>query len=267
MPWSRNTPWRQGSVLAQKDFQAVGLTDVPDADLAIAISHDCDIANDNLDVEPAVEFIFARILEQHDGIFTNGKNPRTLHIDYKHDGQIVFFELLASKKLILPKNMLENLQPDETYKLNTHSGQILQSWLAARYRRHALPNRLVDRLEAVFKHIEDKGKKNSAGILSFRLSYDPQDELPPEEPYELWISIVYISSDKDEYREMAVNIASSLQKEFPNLLEKTKHSGTVDLRKCEAVSEMEFTLRDMRDTVEYHLEHLSYRTEPSGPVI
>lgn len=267
MPWSRNTTWRQGSVLAQKDFQAVGLTDVPDADLAIAISHDCDIASNNLKVEPAVEFIFARILEQRDGNFTNGKNPRTLHIDYyKHDGQIVFFELLASKKLILHKNMLENLQPDETYKLNTHSGQILQSWLAARYRRHALPNRLVDRLEAVFEHIEDKGKKNSAGILSFRLSYDPQDELPPEEPYELWISIVYIS-DKDEYREMAVNIASSLQKEFPNLLEKTKDSGTVDLRKCEAVSEMEFTVRDMRDTVEYHLEHLSYRTEPSGPVI
>jgi hypothetical protein len=247
----------------------VGCTGVPDTDLAIAISHDCDIAA-NLDVEPAVEFIFARILEQRDGNFTNGKNPRTLHIDYihidyKHDGQIVFFELLASKRLILHKNMLENLQPDETYKLNTHSGQILQSWLAARYRRHALPNSLVDRLTAVFKHINDKGKKNSAGILSFRLSYDPKDELPAEEPYELWISIVYI--DKDEYREMAVNIASSLEKEFPNLLEKTKHSGTVDLRKCEAVSEMEFTVRDMRDTVEYHLEHLSYRTEPSGPVI
>jgi hypothetical protein len=52
-----------------------------------------------------------------------------------------------------------------------------------------------------------------------------------------------------------------------NLLEKTKDSGTVDLRKCEAVSEMEFTLRDMRETVEYHLEHLSYRTEPPGPII
>jgi len=266
MPWSRNTTWRQGSVLAQKDFQAVGLTDVPDADLAIAISHDCDIANDNLDVEPAVEFIFACILEQDNGNFTYGKNPRILHIDYKHDGQIVFFELLASKRLILHKNILENLQPDETYKLNTHSGQILQSWLAARYRRHALPNSLVDRLRAVFKHIDDKGKKNSAGILSFRLSYDPEDELPPEEPYELSISIVYII-DKAEYGEMAVNIASSLKKEFPNLLEKTKDSGTVDLRKCEAVSEMEFTVRDMRDTVEYHLEHLSYRTEPSGPVI
>ena len=83
----------------------------------------------------------------------------------------------------------------------------------------------------------------------------PKMNSPPEEPYELSISIVYII-DKDEYGEMAVNITSSLKKEFPNLLEKTKDSGTVDLRKREAVSEMEFTVRDMRDTVEYHLRTL-----------
>ena len=265
MPWSRNTTWRQGSVLAQKDFQAVGLTDAPDVDLAIAISHDCDIANDNLDIEPVVEFIFARILEQRNGNYTHGKNPRTLHLDYTHGENLVVLELLASKRLILQKNRLLAVQPDESYRL-THSRQILQSWLAARYRRHALPNSLVDRLREVFAYIEKKGKNNSSGILSFRLSYDPEDELLPEEPYELWLNVVYIT-DKDEYRAMSEDIAQSLKTEFPNLLEKTKDYGNVILRKCEAVSEMEFTLRDLRETVEYHLEHLSYRTEPSGPVI
>jgi len=266
MPWSRNTTWRQGSVLAQKDFQAMGLTNALDTDLAVAISHDCDIANDNLDAEPAVEFVFARTLEQHNGNYTHGKNPRTLHLNYTHDGQIVFFELFASQRLILQKNVLETVQPDETYELNNHSGQILQSWLAARYRRHALPNSLVDRLRGVFDYIEKEGKKNSSGILSFRLSYEPESELPPEEPYELWISIVYIT-DETEYGETAEKIANSLKTEFSKLLDKTKDSGTVDLRKCEAISEMAFTLRDMRETVEYHLEHLSYRTEPSGSII
>lgn len=265
MPWSRNTTWRQGSVLAQKDFQAAGLTDAPDADLAIAISHDCDIANDNLDIEPVVEFILARIPKQRNGNFTHGKNPRTLHLDYTHGEHLVSLELLASKRLILQKNRLLVVQPDESYKL-THSPQILQSWLAARYRRHALPNSLVDRLHEVFTYIEKKGKNNSSGILSFRLSYDPEDELLPEKPYELWLNVVYIT-DKDEYRAMSEDFAQSLLKEFPNLLEKTKDCGKVILRRCEAVSEMEFTFRDMRETVEYHLEHLSYRTEPSGPVI
>ena len=91
MPWSRNTSWRQGSVLAQKDFQAVGLTDAPNADLAVAISHDCDIANDNLEAEPAVEFIFARILEQTERkLYAYGKIRRTLHLQYEHVGKTVF---------------------------------------------------------------------------------------------------------------------------------------------------------------------------------
>jgi hypothetical protein len=264
MPWSRNTIWRQGGVLAQKDFQAVGLTDKPDADLAIAISHDCDIANDNLDTEPAVEFIFSRILEEHNGNYTHGKNPRILHLDYIHNGQTVWIELIASGRVIVQKNSLEAIQPNQTYSLITR--QTLQSWLAVRYRRIALPNSLVERLRSVSTYIEKEGKRNSSGILSFRLSYEPQDELLPEEPYELWLSIVYVT-DKAEYATMAANIAQSLKTEFPNLLEKTKDSGMVDLRKCEAVSEIEFTLRDMRDTVEYNLEHLSYRTEPSGPII
>lgn len=262
MPWSRNTSWRQGSVLAPKDFQAAGLTPAPKNTLAIAISHDCDIANDNLDAEPAVEFIFACRIEQQNGNYTHGKNPRILHLNYRQGEETAFFELLASKKVIVPKDLLETIEPDENYTLIS-SRQVLQNWLAARYRRHALPNSLVDRLREVFKYIEKEGKKNSDGILSFRLSYDPTDELSPEEVYELWLSIVYIT-DKDEYESMAVKLAEGLKAEFPNLLVKTKESGKVDLRRCEAVSETEFTFRDIRDTVEYHLEHLSYRTEPPG---
>jgi len=266
MPWSRNTTWRQGSVLAQKYFQVLGLTASPNANLAIAISHDCDIANDNLDIEPDVEFISACIVGESNGNNTHGKNPRNLHLKYTHGENSVFLELLASKRLMLQKNMLEAVQPDETYKLDAHCRQILQSWLAARYRRHALPNSLVERLKNVFNYIEREGKKNSSGILAFRLSYEPESELPPEEPYELWLSIVYIT-DKTEYGEMAEEIASSIKTKFSTLLEKTKDSGTVDLRRCEALSEMEFTLHDMRETVEFRLEHLSYRDEPSGVVI
>jgi hypothetical protein len=166
---------------------------------------------------------------------------------------------------MVPKSLLEAIQPKQTYTLMS-SRQVLQSWLAARYRRHALPNSLVERLRTVFGYIEKEGKKNSAGILSFRLSYEPEDELPPNEAYELWLSIVYIT-DKAEYGSMAQKIAQSMKTEFPKLLDKTKNNGTVDLRQCEAFSEEEFTLRDMRETVEYHIEHLSYRTDPPGPMV
>ncbi|MGB7412718.1 MAG: hypothetical protein WA902_00780 [Thermosynechococcaceae cyanobacterium] len=265
MPWSRNTSWRQGSVLVRRDFQQAGLLEKPDGHLAIAISHDCDIANDNLNAEPAVEFIFARILDEQNGNYAHGKNPRTLHLQYRCEGKAIFFELIVSNKVMVTKINLEAVQPDQTYDL-IGSRHVLQSWLAARYRRHALPNSLVDRLRAVFSFIEKEGKKNSSGILSFQLDYEPKDELPREEAYELWISMVYVI-DKAEYESKAREIAQRLKAEFPKLLEKTKNYGTIDLRWCEAVSEVEFTLRDLRETVEYHLEHLSYRTEPHGPTV
>jgi hypothetical protein len=116
MAWSRNTPWRQGSVLAQKDFLSLGLTNSPDSSLAIAISHDCDIASDKLDIEPVVEFIFARILEKNNGSNTHGKNPRTLHLNYTQNGQTVWIEMIASKRVAIAKNKLEGIQPDETYE-------------------------------------------------------------------------------------------------------------------------------------------------------
>lgn len=264
MSWSRNTTWRQGGILSQKDFELVGLGDISDANLAMAISHDCDIANDKLDVEPDVEFVSASVINEYNGNYTYGKNPRTLHLDYQYNGQIIWIELIASRRFLVKKALLAAVQPDQTYSLICR--RTLQNWLAVRYRRLALPNSLVERLRSVSAYIEKEGKKNSSGILSFRLSYDPQDELPPGEPYELWLSIVYVT-DEPEHAANAENIAQRLKTEFPLLLEKTKDSGTVDLRKCEAVSEIEFTLRDMRDTVEYNLEYLSYRIEPLGPVI
>jgi hypothetical protein len=265
MPWSRNTLWRQGSVLLQKDFHTANLNDSSDAELVVAISHDCDIANDNLEAEPTVEFIFGRIIQKLDGNYTHGKNPRILHLSYMNAGYPISIELVASRRVMVQKKDLEAVQPDQTYEL-LGSRQVLQSWLAARYRRHALPNSLVERLREVSKYIQEKGKKNSSGILAFRLRYDPEDELPPEEPYELWLSVVYIN-DMDEYGSIAEKIASDLMSKFPSLLDKTKAHGKVDLRYCKAVSAMEFTLQDMRDTEEYHLEHLSYRTEPPGPII
>lgn len=265
MSWSRNTSWRQGYILTQQRCRAVGLNILEEGELAVAISHDCDIANENLEVEPTVEFIRACLKEERDGNYTHGKNPRILHLEYKHTNQPVFLELLASNKLNIEKIKLEEIQPDLAYVL-VRSRQVLQNWLAVRYRRHALPNSLVDRLRPVFKKIEQEGKKNAAGILSFRLSYDPIEELPPKEPYELWLYIVYVT-DEAEYESMAQQMAQRLEGEIPNLLLKSQESGTVDLQACEAVSEMEFTLRDMRNTEEYHLEYMSYRKQPPGPVI
>jgi hypothetical protein len=127
MPWSRNTLWRQGSILLQKDFHTANLNDSSDAELVVAISHDCDIANDNLEAEPAIEFIFGRIIQKLDGNYTHGKNPRILHLNYIHSGTPISLELIASRRIIVDKHVLEAVHPDQTYEL-VGSRQILQGW-------------------------------------------------------------------------------------------------------------------------------------------
>lgn len=268
MPWSRNTLWRQGSVLSNLNFQAAGLTNPPDFDLAIAISHDCDIANDKIVhgtyVEPAVEFMFARIIEKQDGNNTYGKNPRILHLGCVHQEKSTVIELVATEKVIVHKNILEIFEPDESYDLNS-SRLILQSWLSARYRRHALPNSLVERLRDFLTYVDKQGKQHSAGILSFRVKYEPKEELTSDEPYEFWLNIIY-STDNSDYSSIAEEMASDLKQKFSNKVLKT-NAGQVDFRECKSFSESEFTVRRMRETEEYHLEYLSYRNDPPDPLI
>jgi hypothetical protein len=268
MPWSRNTLWRQGSVLSNEKFQAAGLTNPTDFDLAIAISHDCDIANDkivdDIYVEPAVEFVFARIIEKQDGNNTYGKNPRILHLNCICNGKSTVVELVATEKVIVHKNILEIFEPDESYDLNS-SRQILQSWLIARYRRHALPNSLVDRLKDFLTYVDKQGKQHSAGILSFRVKYEPNEELTSDEQYEFWLNIIY-STDNINYVSIAEEMAIDLKQKFSDKVLKT-NAGKVDLRQCEAFSESEFTVKRMRETEEYRLEYLSYRNDPPDPLI
>jgi hypothetical protein len=69
--------------------------------------------------------------------------------------------------------------------------------------------------------LRQRGKQNSSGILSFRMSYEPK-------------------------------------KGFTKLLNKTQAYGKVDLQEFKAYSETEFTLRDLRETEEHHFEYLHY---------
>jgi hypothetical protein len=81
--WTRDTPWRQGHVLTAEAAQALGLShpESPDSTCVVVISHDCDLANDVLQIEPDVEVIVGRSVPKGDGNYFWAKAPRTLHIE------------------------------------------------------------------------------------------------------------------------------------------------------------------------------------------
>src|SRR5689334_9259119 len=131
MAWTRDTPWRQGHVIANPDALALGLAQPDDHEsVAVVIAHDCDIASDKLEEEPAVEVIMARRIGKADGSFTFAKHPRRLHLQFQCEGTDVFLELGAAHRASIPKARLADFLPDARFVLSGAAVAVLQSWLS-----------------------------------------------------------------------------------------------------------------------------------------
>lgn len=253
-------------MISNDTLDQLGLTEDPNQ-LGVVISHDCDLASENLSVEPAVELIVASRLDEADGNCQFAKNPRRLHLMWEGQEQAPYLVLdmkVLNKKQI-GKNDLANYAPLGEYELPSTEKRILQSWLAARYKRQALPDSLQRRLGEIFKLLEKQGKRSTDGILGYWISFDPQEEITPEEPYEFILSIVY-TTDVQGAGEIAESIRQTVEEKFERLVKKQGH-GEVSLVECDSYSEEEFTLRDMRTHIEYRLEHISHKAHPKDSQI
>ena len=172
------------------------------------------------------------------------------------------FALDASKKFTIPKNALNEAGSND--KLNDENKKILQSWLAARYKRHAFPDSLVSRLKPVDNLLKKQGKKNAHEITAYWVNYEPKNkELLPNEPYEISLKIIYCA-DAPDAENKAQKIAESLKTtDFTSKMMQNTEHGAIDLRLCQAWSDMEFTLHDMHSGgyVEYALDYISHQAE------
>lgn len=265
-----NIKWRQGDILSVKDLSALKPTlnlperlNINDC-LAITISHSCDIANNN--DEPTIEFICSNITGESNGNYINAKNPRILHLPIAHKSETL--QLIANQKFEISKVVLMDYNPDQYYVLNQDQKNILQNWLSARYKRHAFPDALNERLMPLKELLEKQGKKNANNILGYWIDYDPRnDELEIGQPYDFSLYIIY-STDNPEFGETeAQAVASQIKEKFTTILQNNTHLGSVHLLKCEAYSEEEFTIKDLRRNIQYRFEYLSHKTNPHGPVV
>ncbi|QJX01493.1 hypothetical protein HML84_00920 [Alcanivorax sp. IO_7] len=108
--WTRDTPWRQGSLVARDDLRAIGVSVEEQHVCGLVISHDCDLANDRLDHEPWVELVLLEPLGKLDPNLTYGKNPRRLHFQIGNASEDVeCYEAHARTRLMLHKTDLAPL--------------------------------------------------------------------------------------------------------------------------------------------------------------
>ncbi len=206
-----------------------------------------------METEPEIEFIGINIIEgEGHGNYRFGKNPRTLHLPIVCSGHVQTLELYATRKFSISKKELIRFQlhPEESYNLNKKSLDILQGWLAARYRRQTLPGALDTRLTPIKDLLERQAKKYPLEIDGYWIQFDPEYELEQHEPYELKLMIVYSSSSSN-----AEEIALQISKNIYKLCEPLQG---IDL-KVFVFSGKEFTLDDITQYIEFRYDYISHR--------
>lgn len=268
--WSRKTPWRQGHFLTAEAIQQLGLShpESPDSTCVIVISHDCDLANDALQIEPDVEVIVGRHMPKGDGNYFWAKAPRKLHVAVSHNETAAVVELEATAKRLIPKHALAAFAPDDSYSFSGKSLSALRSWLGIRYNRAAFPDRFVDRIsqfkvdKRLAKIIEPVGNHLSA--VYFDVDDGIQIDHSDGSHYTLTIVLAYPPGDDpeqtaDEVEKLEADIEDLFSKKYFD--QTTGKWNGIALKGCMSISEDDLTVSKARLLTQWRLEYMTLKAD------
>lgn len=277
--WKRNTPWRQGHVLSPGSVAALGLS-TPESSsraTAIAISHDCDLAQDAKN-EPNVEIILGRIIDSANGNFSHSKNPRCLHLSCTGGTDHVVIELLATAKRSIPKeggNGLARHAPDQKMRLTPKETTILQHWLAARYRRAAFPDefdRRLDRETGLREALAKILKPTSTHIRAVYFDVDEGEEhhrKGEDDCYALSIFLLYSTEiDPAAAGKAARTATQAIEKVFKSkCCPNGREWKWIELIECVPIADRAMSVQQSLEFKQWHADHISLRGDPPHPMI
>lgn len=186
--------WRQCSIFTDQDTehisQLAGFT-TEQPYVLIVTSQSCDIANDNLALEPFVEVLPARLITKPDGNLIHNKNARVLHTEFIERQQGValsakkHIEIRAFEKLFIDKQALTPLRPDPDREFEDYQARSFTQWLAARYSRPALPtafNKRISNADGKGK-LRARAKTANSSLSGLYFDIHPFAELKDDENY------------------------------------------------------------------------------------
>lgn len=268
----RDTPWRQGSLIAQADAIAAGLFDEASADLkrALVVTHDCDLPNDR---ELEVEVMVGDVVDKLNKQFARARNVRRLHLAFDTpSGSQQFIDLQITAKQSISKSLIAGAKPDSDWVLSDEEKRALKQWLAARYGRPAFPNAFetylrknVSKKETVEDRLGKALEKVSAHLVGvfFDLGENCAAELTDGTPYDLRITVVYDASEGGQPARLAAeDVVSEIREIFQSAYGPPDAATEIALESCEAVADLRFPLSDLRKVDQWRAEYISLRQDP-----
>lgn len=267
--WTRDTPWRQGQVLPSEAVVHLELAsaDAVEGVRVVVISHDCDLANDDLDVEPEVEVLVGAVVGALNGNFAGGKSPRTLHLQANRPGGAEFLELVQTAKRHVPKIELAKFLPSAEHSMDQRGLSTLRSWLATRYKRAAFANAFVARFQvAEAEQRLAKLLKSSGDLISFvyfQIEGGHTLERAEGDPYHFNVVLVFTPGDDAEASaERAEALAEKVEVELQGRL---KDPSRMVLKSCFSISEDDVTVGRAKLLTQWRLEHMTLRADKPQP--
>lgn len=247
----RELGWQQGSLLDRDTCQRVLPEEWFDEDVlfALLLNQDCDIVRDEA-TEPKLEVIPCRSLEETNGNFLHGRNPRTFHIDAV--GGRGAFSIDIRQRCLVSKEEVASLKPTPLAPaLEPTTVSAITRWLGKRYTRSAFPDEFNRRWGRGARKLDKLGKKPiSKPVTAVYVSLEPADEeLDGDEEYELFVYVAYRDdSKKDDVHEF-----------FDKLCEIIEGCDGLDLDRsqCGVKTHFDITLADLEDMRRWDLDYRS----------
>jgi hypothetical protein len=220
--------------------------------LYILLTQDCDILHHDYDAEPDIELHIARIVGEADGNLFHAKNPRRLQFTVANQT----YEIKMHARSYAPRECLLGHVPRD---LNLEEDLIrtIIRWTANRYLRSAFPDGFNERLATAkrsMKRIETALKREGTLITGIFLRVDPAEEIPAEEPYQVIMRLTAREEifEQRELETRALELTEAIRREFDNI-------DGIEVVDYALVSEADFSLADVRATLRWDYDYLSYR--------
>lgn len=278
---ARNLSWHQGDILSDEAVVICGLGSAEGSSetlYAVVVSHDCDLAASE-SKEPNAEVITGRRVRKLGGD-SFAKTARRLQVEYQSADGPVVLELLATGKVPVPKAKLFTSAPRRDITLDKQGLNILQRWLAARYRRTAFP----EAFEARLRSPQMSGKKtfleriegilNAGGDHIRGLLFDLDEGADVErvalnDTYQLGVVVLYNSlRDEPEAAAVASNAVEELERLFTEAFgTQTGEWQGICLTYCDPMSDNAITVAQSEMLKEWRLEHMSLKDHPPQSII
>lgn len=259
----RDHGWCQGAAFQEDDHRRLAemlSVDVEPNSRLLVVSQDCDIVHPNLEAEPFVEILFARLLNgTPDGSFAHGKNPRRLHVPINIGGSSQYYECVAHERYQVDRRTLAELSPDPECHVDEPTLHLIRSWIAARYTRTAFPDafniRVADALRGQARMLKSRGRYLS-GIY---VAVTPWRELGEDDVYRIEL---YAAMEAETWAETATR--QEMFSLIDDIALALNNCDGIDVENYELRSENEISLADLRFLRRWDYDYLSYRESPDG---